>query len=82
MAKRKRTNNDLQNSTHKSKDRVTRTPLKTGGELRCSGRVGSSSSPSGTRPVNLVTNPTNEERTGKGLRQVEHMQVLLVCCYI
>ena len=31
--------------THKTKDRVTRTPLKTGGELRC------------TRRVNLVTNP-------------------------
>jgi hypothetical protein len=28
--------------THKSKDRVTETPLKIGGELRCSGRVGSS----------------------------------------
>jgi len=25
--------------THKTKDRVTRTPLKTGGELWCSGRV-------------------------------------------
>jgi hypothetical protein len=25
--------------THKTKDRVTRTPLKTGGELMCSGRV-------------------------------------------
>jgi hypothetical protein len=35
----KRTNNDLQNITHKTKDRVTRTPLKTEGELRCSGRV-------------------------------------------
>ena len=30
--KYKRTNNDLQN-THKTKDRITRTPLKTGGEL-------------------------------------------------
>jgi len=29
MAKRKRTNNDLQN-TYKTKDRVTRTPLKPG----------------------------------------------------
>ena len=29
--KDKRTNNDLQNITHKTKDRVTRTPLKTGG---------------------------------------------------
>ena len=40
-----------------TKDRVTRTPLKTEGELRCSGRVGSSCSTSGTRRVNLVTNP-------------------------
>jgi hypothetical protein len=30
--------------THKTKDRVARTPLKTGGELGCSGRVSSSSS--------------------------------------
>jgi hypothetical protein len=43
--------------TYKTKYRVTRTPLKTGGELRCSGRVGSSCSTSGTRRVNLVTNP-------------------------
>jgi hypothetical protein len=31
MAKRKRTNNDLQKYTHKTKDQVTRTPLKTVG---------------------------------------------------
>jgi hypothetical protein len=43
--------------TYKTKDRVTRTPLKTGGELRCSGRVSSSCSTSGTRCVNLDTNP-------------------------
>jgi hypothetical protein len=36
---------------HKTKDRVTRTPLKTGGELMCSGRVGSSGTTSGTRRV-------------------------------
>jgi hypothetical protein len=30
--------------THETKDRVTRTPLKTGGELMCSGRESSSSS--------------------------------------
>ena len=41
---------------HKSKDRVTRTPLKTGGEPRCPGRVDNSCSISGTRHVNLVTN--------------------------
>jgi hypothetical protein len=29
----KRKNNDLQNITHKTKDRVTRTPLKTGAKL-------------------------------------------------
>jgi hypothetical protein len=40
--------------TYKTKDRVTRTPVKTRGELRCSGRVGSSCSTSGTRRVNLV----------------------------
>ena len=40
--------------THKTKDRVTRTPLKTGVELKCSERVSSSCSPSGTRRVNLV----------------------------
>jgi hypothetical protein len=34
--------------TYKTKDRVTRTPLKTGDELRCSRRVGSSCSTSYT----------------------------------
>jgi hypothetical protein len=43
--------------THNTNDRVTRTPLKTGGELRCSGRVSSSCSTSGPRRVNLVKNP-------------------------
>ena len=51
---------DKQRSTkrsHKTKDRVTRTPLKTGDELGCSGRVSSSCSTSDARRVNLVTNP-------------------------
>ena len=49
MTKRKRTNND----------RLKPTPLKTGvgWEPRYSVRVGSSCSTSGTRRVNLVTNP-------------------------
>ena len=34
--------------THKTKDRVTKTTLKTGGEFRYSGRVSSSCSTSGT----------------------------------
>jgi hypothetical protein len=40
---------------YKTKDRVTRSPLKTGGELRCSGRMSSSCSTSDTCRVNLVT---------------------------
>jgi len=43
--------------THKTKARGTRTPIKIGGELRCSGRVGSSGSTSGIRRVNIDTNP-------------------------
>ena len=43
---------------HKINDRVTRTgPPKTGGEPVCSGRESNSCSNSGTRRVNLVTNP-------------------------
>jgi hypothetical protein len=33
VAKRKRTNNDLQNNSQKTKDQATQTPLKIGGEL-------------------------------------------------
>ena len=51
--------------TYKTKDRVRRTPLKTGGELRCSGRVSSFCSTSGTRRVNLVTNPVISRGWGK-----------------
>ena len=50
--------------THKSKDRVRRTPLKNGGELRCSERVSSSCSTSGTRRGNLVTNPVISDAIG------------------
>jgi len=54
MAKRKSTKG--QTTIYKTKDQVTQTPLKTGGELRCSGRVSSSYSTSGTHRVNLVGN--------------------------
>jgi hypothetical protein len=57
MAKRKRTNNDLQKTTQKAKDRVARTPLKTGIELMYSGRVSRSCSTRNTRRVTLVTKP-------------------------
>ena len=51
--------------TYKTKDRVTRTPLRTGVELRCSRRVSSSCSTSDTRHVNLVTNPVISHERGK-----------------
>ena len=46
MTKRKRTNNDLQNTTQETKDRAT--PLRSGCERRCSERVNSSWSTSDT----------------------------------
>ena len=67
MAKRK-TQKDKQRSTkqtYKTKDRVTRAPLKTGGELGCTGRVSNSCSTSDTRRVNLVTNPVISHERGK-----------------
>ena len=63
--------------TYKPKDRVTRTPLKTGGELRYSGRVGSSCSTSGTRHVNLVTNPVISREWGKDREIFEVMTSIL-----
>jgi hypothetical protein len=67
MAKRKGTNDKQRSTKHiyKTKDRVTRTPLKTGGELRCSRRVSSPCSTSGTHRVNLVTNPVISREWGK-----------------
>jgi hypothetical protein len=40
MAKRKMTNNDLQNITQKTADRAAQIPQETSGDLRSSGRVG------------------------------------------
>jgi hypothetical protein len=50
MAKRKSTKNKQRSTkhTHKTKNQVTSAPLKTGAELRCSGRVSSSCSNSDT----------------------------------
>jgi len=64
----KKVQNDKQRSTkhtYKTKDRVTWTPLKNGGELRCSGRVSSSCSTSDTRRDNLLTNPVISHERGK-----------------
>ena len=59
MANRKTTKEQtaiFQKRTHKTKDQVTRTLLKTRGELRCSGRVSSYCSTSGTDHVYLRNN--------------------------
>ena len=40
--KKQRTNNDVQSTTQKTKDRAIRTSLKTMGELGCTRRVSSS----------------------------------------
>ena len=45
--------NDLQSTTQETKDRVTLASLKTGGERRSSGRVGSSCSTCGIRHVTV-----------------------------
>ena len=52
--KDKRTNNDLPNTTQKAKDRTKRTPTKTGGERRCSGRVSSSCFTCDTHRLNFL----------------------------
>jgi len=49
--------------THKTKNQDTRTPLNTGGELRCSRRVSSSCYTSGNRHINRVTNPVIRHET-------------------
>jgi hypothetical protein len=50
MVKRKSTKHKQRSTkhTHKAKDRVTQTSLKTGGELSCTGNVGIFCSTSGT----------------------------------
>jgi hypothetical protein len=56
----KKVHKDKQRSTkhtYKAKDRVTRTPLKAGGERKCSRSVGSFCSTSDTLRVSLVTSP-------------------------
>jgi hypothetical protein len=80
MAKRKRTNHDLQNTTRKTKNCATRISLKKGrDEDRCSERVSSSYSTSAVVALLLLLSlqtqwyVMNEERTGLWLHQKEHI---------
>jgi len=54
QTKKDKKNNDLQNTTQKTKDWAARTPQNTDGELVCCGRMCSSCSTSGNRRVTLV----------------------------
>ena len=67
MDKRKSTKGQttIKKHTYKTKDRVTRTPLNTRGEFRCSWMVSRACSTSDTRRVNLVTNPVISHERGK-----------------
>ena len=62
---KKKTNNDLQNTTQKTKERAQRASLKIEGELICSGKVNSSYSISDTRRVTPVTKPVIIHECGK-----------------
>jgi len=65
MAKRKITKGKvIIYTTQKTKDGVTRTPPKTMGELRCSGRVSSSCSTIGTTHVNKCVTVHEQHATG------------------
>ena len=68
MVKRKRTNKDLQNITQKTKDLATWTPLKTRGELMCSGRVRSFCSTCGRRYQDVIIK--SSEKTGDKNRKL------------
>ena len=65
MAKRQKDKQRSTKHTYKTKDRVTRTSLKPGGELRSSERVSSSCSTSDTCRLNLVTNPVKSHEQVK-----------------
>jgi hypothetical protein len=67
----KRTNNDIQNISHKTTDQATRTTLTLGGRLKCSG---SSCSTCGTHRVTLATKlGTSHKWTILWLRRTEHI---------
>ena len=85
MKKYKRDKQQSTNYTHKTKDRVTRTPVKTGSEHICSGRVGRFCPTSSTRGVNLVIDPVISHEWGKNQEwfpSVEEMCRSFVKLYI
>ena len=80
---KKKRQKDKQWSTkhgHKTKYQATQTLPKTGGELRCPGRESSSCSTSGTRGVNLVTNPVISHEWGKDWKYLHKWNISMVIC--
>jgi len=71
MTKRKRTHNELQNTTRKTKDRATRTPLMPVMKLL----KGNFCFTSDTHRVALVTNPVIR------LNAYDKWNILVVICY-
>ena len=86
--KNKRTNNDLQNSSNKTKDWATRTALKIGGEGMCTRRVSSFCSTCGTRRVTVVFTYSNLIYIIDRYRLVSHITLgkygwqLLIMLYV
>ena len=72
----KRTNNDLQNITHKTKNRLARSPIKAVIELMFSGRVSSSCSTSGTCCVTLDKKGYIWMRDYDWYEQIQIVQIL------
>ena len=76
--KKGQTINHLKHTTQKTKDPATRTPLKSGGELRCFGRVNSSCSTSGTQCVTLATNPVISHKWGKDRIAMKYAHIFII----
>ena len=72
----------LTKQTYKTKDRVTGTPLKIGDEFICSERVSSSCYTSGTRRVNLFTNPVINHERGKDLEVITTSRTYQIYLYL
>jgi hypothetical protein len=78
MTRRKKTNRQTDkqqsNNTQKTTDQAKWTPLKTGDELKCSGRVNRSCSTSEIRRVSLVKKPANMNKGNNHLSPqiIEH----------
>ena len=76
MAKKNKTYYDLQHTTQKTND--PRTPLKTGSEIRFSGRVDCSYFTSGTRRVTVIKNPLTSSGRRKDVIMCQHEYIRIM----